>query len=47
MLAPHSTLVETIQTGIQATAKELSDQGIDTLHVSERCVLAVPPPESK
>ncbi len=57
--------VETIQAGIQARAKELSDQGIATsqivaivavavgsvtdrlLHVSERCVLAVPPPESK
>ena len=89
--------LETIQAGVQARAKELSDQGIDTkvewgasvlggpahvleaiaerlkaelivvgrkgrsqivaiavgsvtdrlLHVSERCVLAVPPPESK
>jgi nucleotide-binding universal stress UspA family protein len=89
--------VETIQAGIQARAKELSDQGIDTkvewgasilggpaqvleaiaerlkaelivvgrkgrsqivaiavgsvtdrlLHVSERCVLAVPPPEPR
>jgi len=89
--------VETIQAAIQARAKELSDQGVDTkvewgasilggpaqvleaiaerlkvelivvgrkgrsqivavavgsvtdrlLHVSERCVLAVPPPESK